>query len=243
IGVVAQATTGEAALLCGDAAGFAPVVRRGDPRPDGRRFYTVETCDFGASDQLVFVGTSLAPSGQARTYFRQAAVYRPRPDRLERVLGPGDVLTDGTTITALPSEWMSVFEADPSGRLLIMAATSQHLALLIVSPAGTIERVPLRLRNYAYPTETVTFDPHSSIDHEYLSGITSEPRPQGAAPTAAESGGEVPSAPATLAPRTNTSDDPYYDPDAVWVSYAHLAASGGVFVLGDQAVPDPEFEV
>ena len=162
------------------------------------------------------------------------------------MLGPGDVLTDGTTITALPAEWSSLFDADASGRVLVFAATDHGAALLVANRDGAIDRLPLRLRNTSYTTDQFTFDPYTSLDHEYLSGVSPQPRDPRSLADAASGGsdGRLTAHTALSAPRlASNRNDPYHDVDAVWVSYAGLAASGGVFVLGAEAVADPVFDV
>jgi hypothetical protein len=228
VAAVAQATSGATALVCGDSRGFRTVSRMGDPRPDGRRFYRFDACAFAAPDALVFIGRGLAPSGRPRDYVLQSAVYRALPRRLERVLGPGDVLADGSLITDLPRGWRSLLDADASGRVLTLAATSDGHALVVADPDGTLARLPVRLRTSS-SQEHIVFEPDSSIDHEYLSGISARPR------RAAAAGGRS-------ALRAMASDDPYYDADALWPSGAGLAASGGAFILGWQPAFSPDGE-
>jgi hypothetical protein len=230
IAVTAWTTNGDTALVCGDGNGFAPVSRMGDGRPDGRRFYSFDRCAFAGPEELLFIGTGLAPSGKPREYFSQRAVYRASADRLERVLGPGDELADGSRITWLPSAWSSIFDADPSGRVLTLALTDDagRAVLVIAHADGRRERLPLRLRNSAQLNERIAFAPDSSVDHEYLAGLRNEPAASAAPP---------------LGALRASATDPYYDIGAVWVSYASLAASGGVFVLGSEAIPHPEYGI
>ena len=223
VAAVAQVTSGAAALVCGDTRGFRPVSRMGDPRPDGRRFYSFDACAFAGSDAIVFIGSGIAPSGRPRDYLRQSAVYRALPQRLERVFGPGDTLADGAVVTALPIGWTSLLDADASGRVLALANTSAGNALVVAEADGSLARLPLRLRT-SDGVEHVIFDRDSSVDHEYLSGISERPRR-----TTAPGG--------RSALRAAAADDPYYDPDAVWPFNVGLAASGGAFILGSQIEP------
>ena len=219
VGVSAQITTAETGLLCGDVRGFRPVVRMGDPRPEGRRFYRFENCAFGRSEELVFVASALVPAAP-REYLLQSAVYRALPDRLERVLGPGDVLADGATIKGFSPYWAHVFDADDSGRVLALASTTQGAAL-IVAHADTLERLPLRLTNSMPTDDRIRFEPDSTIDHEYLAGVSGGPR----SATASSLHGMTEAAPA------GNPDDQQVE---LWVTQAQLAAPSGAFVLGTE---------
>lgn len=222
------AADGSSALACGDSRGFRAVSRMGDPRPDNRRFYSFDACAFGDAETLVFVGSGLVSTGRPRAYLRQSAVYRATPQRLDRVLGRGDVLEDGSVISGLLSGWDSLLDTDSSGRVMALAATDAGAALVLAEADGTLRRMPLRLRNDNLYNDRIVFEPNSSVDHEYLSGISARPSP------ARGSGGRA-------ALRGMPAPDPT-DPDAIWISSGGLAASGGLFIVGSQQRQEPEGE-
>ena len=137
----------DTALVCRDGRGVRTVSRMGDPRPDRRRFYRFDSCAFAGSDELVFIGSGLVPSGRPRDYFLQKTVYRATAQRLERVFGPGDILDDGSVIRGLLTGWDYLLDADASGRVAALAATSRGSAVVLADADGTLRRMPIAVRN------------------------------------------------------------------------------------------------
>jgi hypothetical protein len=188
VAAAAQVTGGATALVCGETRGFRPVSRMGDPRPDGRRFYSFDACAFAGPDALVFIGSSLVPSGGPRDYHLQSAVYRALAQRLERVLGPGDALADGAVITHLPVTWSSLLDADASAACSPSPAPAMAMRWSSPARTGRWRACRCACAPPAAATASSSTPTARSITSTFpasASSLAAPPRREGAAPCAA----------------------------------------------------------
>lgn len=186
IGVALHGTDGTSGLACVDAAGTGVTAKVGDPAPGGRRFYSFQQCTFAAGDALVFTASTLVPTdelGDSYTSYRvEPSIYRASPERLERVIGPGDVASDGAVLLHLQAgdidENPALVDADEQGRVLALATFSDEYgpaALTVREADGSLQRLPIALANGGGSWSGVGFPELTVIDHRFLSGETDVP--------------------------------------------------------------------
>lgn len=219
IAVGLEGTAGVAGLACIDASGPRLAARAGDPAPGGRRFYAFHQCAFSPADSLLFTASILVPNhdfgNDAYTGYRiEPSIYRATPDRLERVIGRGDVASDGSVVFDLQfasiddGNYPLLLDADARGRVLALATLDGPYgptALVVRDPDGSLQRLPIALANGGGSQSGVGFPDPSIIDHRFLSGETDTPTlppftsaalagagasPPSGAPMQASSGGE-----------------------------------------------------
>jgi hypothetical protein len=244
IAVGADAVDGTQGLLCGDAAGFHAVARVGDPAPGGRRFYAFGQCQFGRPGELVFSADRLVPNhewdsvGYAE-YWVDPAVYRARADRLERVIGSGDVTADGSVVSMVSSlddgPRRVSFDTNGAGDVLALVGFGDWpgavgAGLVVRSADGPLVRLPIVLDNGA-GMGGVGFGNLSPVDHLYLSGESQVPT----RPGDGSAGGSVRRDRASAAPMSLdlVGTDRRFD-----VVGARLMDSGAVAVLAVEAIRD-----
>ncbi len=175
-----RAVSGEAVLACGDAQGFRPVSRFGDPTPVGRRFYSFDQCGFDAAGTLLFAGSTLVPLNEPATYRVDAAIFRATADGIERLIGPGDRAADGSivrTLRQLPDAVPSrVFDVNAAQQVLAFAMFGippyTNGAFIVRREDGVIERLPAALRREGGYGGGITFPDYSAIDYDWLAGVS-----------------------------------------------------------------------
>jgi len=182
---VADSSTGETGLLCVDATGAHVIAKAGDVTPVGKRFYGFSQCQMQRAGEIVFIGENLVETSSSLFEVRRMtwyevehAVYRAREDRIERVIGRGDVTSEGHVVQGLawfPLWSQSVlFDSDASGRVLAFAwlagFPSSGAVAVVRETDGTLRRVPLEFDG---PTVSagrgVGFFDDSIVDHRFLS--------------------------------------------------------------------------
>lgn len=189
IAVGLEGTEGVAGLACIDASGPRLAARVGDPAPGGRRFYAFHQCAFSPADSLLFTASILVPSddfgSDGYTSYRvEPSIYRATPARLERVIGRGDVASDGSVVFDLQfasiddGNYPLLLDADARGRVLALATLDGPYgpnALVVRDSDGSLQRLPIALANGGGSSSGVGFPDPSIIDHRFLSGETDTP--------------------------------------------------------------------
>ncbi|MEO8603381.1 MAG: hypothetical protein ABI629_12465 [bacterium] len=186
-GVAVDAVDGSGALVCNDADGPHVVARVGDPAPGGRRFFDFQQCAFAPAEGLVFTAALLVPTGEGDSryteYRVEPSLYRTTPERVERLIGRGDVTVDGELIFDLIA-WSTddipalLLDADASGRVLTLATLDQEYgppALVRRDSDGSLHRLPVPLYGVGGGWRGIGFSEPSVIDHRYLSGESDTP--------------------------------------------------------------------
>jgi hypothetical protein len=144
--VVATVRNGaqESALACGDARGFTPIVRAGDPSPRGGEFFEFPDCALPANGAVYFIaGRSDPTAWEGRT----RDLYRATPDGIEWVAGPGTIATDGTALRRLDTvddpnvPGASMFDVNDRGTVLLRAVTAAGPVFMRVRRDGSTERL------------------------------------------------------------------------------------------------------
>ncbi|MDX2167588.1 MAG: hypothetical protein SF182_11015 [Deltaproteobacteria bacterium] len=202
VAVVGDAVPSAHGLLCIDAGGTHPVVRRGDGTPAGRRFYTFESCAIPRPGEILFVGDRLLPYDEPGSvyanYSVEPAIYRATATALERVIGPGDRTDDGSTVAGMQrlSTFMGSFFSNGRGDVLAVVALndprSGEIGLVLREAGGVLRRLPLplgRVGGWGY----IGFPPDFPLDHEYLAGLRDAPLPT-RTPAPAAANGQAPRA-------------------------------------------------
>jgi len=190
VAVVADAHTAAVGLLCADSSGTVPLARRGDPTSAGRRFYEFSRCLFGRPGEVVFLAQRLVSEppvsgSDVTSYAVEDAVYRAAASvPLERLIGPGDTLADGSLIVATARDG-GPLATDSEGRVLVQAFIGEpgsfgYPVLLLRTADGMLQRAPLSLSGSS-GRRGVGFETDELIDHRWLAGITDTPRPPYAA--------------------------------------------------------------
>jgi hypothetical protein len=132
-GRVAAVATGSdygQGIVCRDASGIHLIARHDRPAPGGGSFVNFFDCTFADGPRLYFMAT---------TENSVAAIYAATPDGLERVIGPGDTIADGTVVENFDSS--SRFAVGRDGTVVLK--TAERDQLLRRRPDGTLEHVVL----------------------------------------------------------------------------------------------------
>jgi hypothetical protein len=146
--VMVNAVTGDLteALLCRDASGVVPLVRTGDPTPEGGAFEALDQSAFTESGVLL-----LAPQERPPHNLWQRSLYHLTAAGIETVVGPGMRTAAGAAITELtnfPDFGTPVFPEFASnlrGTVLVRARTTAGSQLLRRKPGGALETITLDL--------------------------------------------------------------------------------------------------
>lgn len=241
VAVSVDAANGEQGLVCIDTDGAHAVARVGDPAPAGRRFYEFGLCEFARPGEIVFAATRLVPDNESTSeeytfYTLEPGVYRATADRLERVIGSGDVTADGVVVNGgiglehRPAyvglaQSQQIMDASPSGDVLAMGSAY----LVVRRAAGELERVPISTGWSGGGRSGIGFPEISPVDHRYLSG-TSEVPTRVRAPRAAGAGLLYDGGTAAM------SVDPRSTERRIRLISARLTDSGTVVILGSEPV-------
>ena len=143
---------------------------------------------------------------------------------MERVIGRGDVTTDGAVVYDLLAGQgdfgtPAVLDADADGRVLTLATLDDHYgatAILVREADGTLRSLPLTLDNTGGSWSGIGFPNVSVVDHLFLSGET-----------------DTPAQPPLRASRTAETTPTAGTPTSYRLEQARLFGDG-VFVLGSR---------
>lgn len=231
VAVVADAAPSAHGLLCADADGVRAVVQLGDATPVGRRFYDFEACTIPRPGEIVFLADRLLPNhvehSQYSNYMVEPAIYRATAAALERVVGPGDVTTDGSIVGAvgrLGDYDTPLFATNRRGEVLAAVslgdAPNGEADWVVREADGALRRLGLSFAR-ADGWRGIGFPPGYPLEHEYLAGLRDAPRPP-ATPVPDAASRAVPRAAMPLPPSGTTYDT---------IGDAYLLDDGSVLIL------------
>jgi hypothetical protein len=235
VAVVADAAPGAHGLLCADADGVRATVQLGDATPVGRRFYDFEACTIPRPGEIVFLADRLLPNEVENSIYSnyqvEPAIYRATATAIERVVGPGDVTTDGSVVAAVGRVGyyaLPIFATNRRGEVLAAASFGDlrngESDWVVREAGGALRRLGLDfVRGSGWGG--IGFPPGFPLDHEYLAGLRDEPRPP-ATPVPGAAVQAVPRA-AMPMPQTGTLYQAIAD--------AYLLDDGSVLILAGDA--------